>query len=338
MLRLSSIFSSKWFFILLIAFAFLCGLIAGPWQILPHDLIHQLKENIISSTRKPTYKESEAAIREMKQNVIDACRLQSSNTIYSFFVAGHVYGNPDQIENVREGLYHPFVKKFNTINECKSMTFGFLLGDIVRESSNRSFEFAKRDLQLISSKIVKHIVPGNHDVGMGKNNSKRDIFIQNFGKTFKHFEYHNDLFILLDTNIDQWNILNDQLKILENFSKDDKNYNNVFIFTHQPIWYDKKKVSFSRVVPNSWEGYSEGTNFWDELFPIISNIGQKIYLFAGDVGAFPNESEFFYAKHANAHFFATGMGGGERDNFLIISIMNGAVNVALIPLNTSSSF
>ncbi len=338
MLRLSSIFSSKWFFILLIAFAFLCGLIAGPWQILPHDLIHQLKENIISSTRKPTYKESEAAIREMKQNVIDACRLQSSNTIYSFFVAGHVYGNPDQIENVREGLYHPFVKKFNTINECKSMTFGFLLGDIVRESSNRSFEFAKRDLQLISSKIVKHIVPGNHDVGMGKNNSKRDIFIQNFGKTFKHFEYHNDLFILLDTNIDQWNILNDQLKILENFSKDDKNYNNVFIFTHQLIWYDKKKVSFSRVVPNSWEGYSEGTNFWDELFPIISNIGQKIYLFAGDVGAFPNESEFFYAKHANAHFFATGMGGGERDNFLIISIMNGAVNVALIPLNTSSSF
>ena len=119
MLRLSSIFSSKWFFILLIAFAFLCGLIAGPWQILPHDLIHQLKENIISSTRKPTYKESEAAIREMKQNVIDACRLQSSNTIYSFFVAGHVYGNPDQIENVREGLYHPFVKKFNTINKTK---------------------------------------------------------------------------------------------------------------------------------------------------------------------------------------------------------------------------
>ena len=36
-------------------------------------------------------------------------------------------------------------------------------------------------------------------------------------------------------------------------------------------------------------------------------------------------------------FLATGMGGGERDNFLIISIVNGVVNVALVPLNEAPS-
>ena len=35
-------------------------------------------------------------------------------------------------------------------------------------------------------------------------------------------------------------------------------------------------------------------------------------------------------------FFATGMGGGERDNFLITSVIDGQVNVALIPLNDIS--
>ena len=337
MSRRPSIFNNKWFYLLLIAFAFSYGLIVGSWKIPPYNFLHQFKDNIISSEKKPTYIESEVAIREMKQNVVDACKLPLSNETYSFFVAGHTYGNPKQTDDTREGLYHPFIKKFNIINECKSITMGFLLGDVVRESSNKSFEFVKRDLQLIDSKIRKYIVPGNHDVGIGRNNAKRDIFIQNFGKTYKHFEYQNDLFILLDANIDQWNILNDQLKMLENLSKYDKNYSNVFIFTHQTIWHDKKKSSFSRVVPNSWQGYSKGTNFWDEVFPVISDIGKTIYLFAGDVGAFPNESEFFYAKHSNVDFFATGMGGGERDNFLIISIVNGVVNVALVPLNEAPS-
>ena len=216
------------------------------------------------------------------------------------------------------------------------MIYGFLLGDIVRESTHKSFKLVKSDLQLINPKISNYIVPGNHDVGIGKNNDKRVIFIQNFGKTYNNFEHGKDLFILLDANVDNWNILNDQLQLLESLSNNGRKYHNVFIFTHQVIWYNENNSIFSKVEPNSWEGYSDTTNFWNEIFPVISNIGEKIYLFAGDVGAFPNNSEFFYAKHENMQFFATGMGGGERDNFLITSVIDGQVNVALIPLNDIS--
>jgi hypothetical protein len=285
--------------------------------------------------KSPTYYESKERLYKVwdEKDVIESCK-NPNNETYSFIVAGHTYGSPGAKYN---GLYEPLIKKIDLINQCKSMTFGFILGDTVVNASNKEFKMLKRDLQLLSSDMNNYIVPGNHDVGMGHDNAKRDIFIQNFGKTYQHFEYNDDLFILLDTNFDKWNILGDQLELLKSLSKSKKKYNNVFVFTHQVVWYDKNKDrgSFVTIKTNSLEGYPKdsGPNFWGEIFPILSNIGENTYLFAGDVGAWPNNSEFFYDRYSNTDFFATGMGGGERDNFLMISVINGVVKVALVPLN-----
>jgi len=43
-------------------------------------------------------------------------------------------------------------------------------------------------------------------------------------------------------------------------------------------------------------------------------------------------SEFFYDNISGVNFFATGMGGGKRDNFLLLHVESGKVHIELIPL------
>jgi hypothetical protein len=66
---------------------------------------------------------------------------------------------------------------------------------------------------------------------------------------------------------------------------------------------------------------------------LFSGLPNDIYFFSGDIGAFPNGSELFYKKYSNVTFVATGMGGGVRDNFLIVSVIKDAVKISLVPLN-----
>ena len=255
-----------------------------------------------------------------------------NNMGYSFYVAGHTYGMPGVGS---DGLYAPFTKKFYIINQYKPMKFGFLLGDIVKEASNEAWRLVKKDLDSLDSRIKNFIIPGNHDVGFGERNAKRDIFLQQFGKTFSSFEHENDLFIMLDTNIDGWNFSGKQLLFLKTTLANKKDTtNNIFIFFHHVIWGgDDNKAEFAKIQPNSLEGRSNSLNFWDEVFPLFSELDNDVYIFSGDVGAFPNGSEFFYTKYSNVTFTATGMGGGAKDNFLIVLVTEGSVNFFYVPID-----
>ena len=66
---------------------------------------------------------------------------------------------------------------------------------------------------------------------------------------------------------------------------------------------------------------------------MFSDLTNDVYFFAGDIGAFPNGNELFYTKYLNVKFLATGMGGGMRDNFLIVSVINGDVEIFFVPIN-----
>ena len=219
------------------------------------------------------------------------------------------------------------------INEYQSMKFGFLLGDVVNEASNEAWRLVKKDLDALDSRIRNIVVPGNHDVGIGEHNTKRDIFLQQFGKTFFSFKHKKDLFIILDANIDGWNISGEQLKFLKQSLPNEKDaINNIFIFSHQLIWMNNKP-EFKKIKPNSLAGRSKNLNFWDKVFPLFSGLPNDIYFFSGDVGASPSRNGLFYTKYSNVTFAATGMGGGVRDNFLIVSVIKDAVKISFVPLN-----
>ena len=278
----------------------------------------------IAGDEKNVYKQS---VDRLKNNFEKgACGNKDQG--YSFFLAGHVYGTPGVKYN---GIYEPF-KSNSELNDCLFMPLGFLLGDTVNVASDYEFNILKNDIKSIGNKTSIYISPGNHDVGTTTYNAKREIYLKHFGETFKYFKYENDLFILLDANLHNWNIIGDQLQMLKSLNSGENEYDNVFIFSHQVIWIDTENKKFSNLLVNSTAGKAEKLNFWNEVFPVIDDIGENVFVFAGDVGAFDNKSEFFYDNISGVDFFATGMGGGKRDNFLLIHVNRGKVDIELIQI------
>lgn len=246
----------------------------------------------------------------------------------SFFVAGHTYGNPKERGTIK-GLYRPFKDKFEFINTQDKIKFGVLLGDVVWLPEN--WPEAKQDIAKLQ--IPVYIARGNHDGPLAN-------FEQDFGKSYKQFIKQDNLYIILDPNLDHWNISNEQLKFLQNALKNKpKSIKNIFIFSHQLLWWSKEKLSKPR--PNSLDIRAEKTNFWTTIEPLLRNQKLPVFLFAGDVGAFSKERkkrdhiiEYFYHKDDNITFIATGMGGGVRDNFILVDVYNdGSVEFRLIHLN-----
>ena len=227
---------------------------------------------------------------------------------YSFFVAGHVSGNP---ANWHQGFHAPFREKLHLISKDTSLSFGFLLGDMVKNGSASNFEAVDRDIALLEKPV--HIVAGNHDV------SDRQLFDQHYGPSYYMFRQNGDLFIVLDSNLDGWNIQGDQLEFFRSTLKDNPDARNIFIFVHHLLWWSKEN-KFSKIRINSSTGRAEMINFYSDLVPLLHEQKAPSYFFAGDVGAQATGSEFMYFQDEKITYIASGMGGGVRDNFIIINV------------------
>lgn len=256
-----------------------------------------------------------------------------SNTpkkIESFFVAGHVYGNPAaNAEGKVKGFHPPFKEKLPFLKDQEKLTKGYLLGDVVWKPSH----WPEALLEIEDIGIPIEVVRGNHDGALSS-------YEKRFGKSYRKFISNNNLHIILDSNLDKWNISEDQLVFLMNTLRNDtKDIDNIFIFVHHVLWYTPNK--FSKPFPNSDQNRAKETNFWSKIEPLLKNQKLPVYIFAGDVGASSKERrkkdhiiEYYYHSYNNITFVATGMGGGVRDNMVIADVFSdGSVILRLIHLN-----
>jgi hypothetical protein len=242
---------------------------------------------------------------------------------YSFFVAGHTYGSPG-VENV--GVHPPFKAKFDLIRNDKTIELGVFTGDIVIMGTDQNWNEIDADIEQLGMPV--HFAPGNHDT------YDRALYESRYGQPYKSFIHQSDLFIILDPNIDHWNISGDQLIFLQNtLDSNAHKVDNIFVFTHQLLWWETDN-KYGKVAVNSIEGKADTTNFWTEIEPMFNALPNPIFLFAGDVGAFHTGSEFMYDHYNNVSFIASGMGGGVRDNFVIVDVHEDkTVSYRLIALN-----
>ncbi len=242
---------------------------------------------------------------------------------YSFFVAGHVYGNPQIMQS---GLYPPFKEKFDYIKNDSMIKFGVFTGDIVRRGTEE--EWDKIDKDITGLAIPVYFALGNHD------NKNRELFIERYGETYFDFTYKNDLFIILDPNIDGWNIAGDQSEFLkQELSGINTDVMNVFVFFHQLLWWSNDN-RYRNVKPNSFEGRSDSINFWSAVEPLFNNLSCNVVMFAGDVGAAAWSADFMYDRYDNITFIASGMGEGIGDNFVVVDVMtDNTLQYRLISLN-----
>lgn len=242
---------------------------------------------------------------------------------YSFFIAGHTYGKPN-VNNV--GLHPPFKNKFGFINNQEKIELGVFTGDIVIYGNDQEWDEVDKDVALLSPDI--YFAAGNHDV------TNRELFELRYGETYKSFIQNDDLFIILDPNIDNWNISGNQLQFLKNTLQNNaSNVNNIYVFFHQLLWWTPDNI-YKNFTPNSFQGRAETINFWTEVEPLFNELPNKTFMFAGDVGAINNGNDFMYHNYDNITLIASGMGTELRDNFIIIDVAkNKEVSFRLIALN-----
>lgn len=228
-----------------------------------------------------------------------------SETKYSFFVAGHAYGNPNQFQY---GLYPKFKNLIDTLNTYDSIQLGIFAGDIVPRSQQAYWDSLLIDLELFD--FPTHIAAGNHDRG--------ELFESIFKDYYYQFTHKNDLFIILSPT--DWNIEGEQKEFLFNAIREHQSsVTNIFIFCHELIWWSPEN-QFKNIEINYRPHYPGSSNYWEEIHPILDSLDKDVYIFAGDLGATDRVDAYMYFDTSNVHLMATGMGGGKDDNMLIVEV------------------
>ena len=226
---------------------------------------------------------------------------------YSFLVAGHTYGVPGSDDL---GLHPPFKALFPQIN-ANSLSFGVLTGDVVVEGTIARWDGVDADLAQLFFPVFFAV--GNHDM------SNRELFVARYGPTYYSFEYHGDLFIVLDGELDACNVSGDQMAFLQEVLGSSK-ARNVFLFVHKLIWVIEGTPYYVlRAQLNGSRDYDFQGNFWTEVEPLLRGLNAQVYVVAGDIGV-PWAMPLFYEQDGNLHLVASGMGGSEEENFLIFDV------------------
>lgn len=247
---------------------------------------------------------------------------------YSFFVAGHTYGNPNA-SNMR--MHPAFVQQFETIHNYPEIAFGIFTGDLVRNSTPENWDSVEVDLANLQ--VPFFVVPGNHDT------YNRPLFEKKFGdpengfRTYSFFKNEEDLFILLDGNLDRWSITGKQLDFFIKIIKEEApKARNIFVFVHELIWWDESNEFAS--VDLNWPPYTpDTTNYWGEIHPLLTDTNKPVYIIAGDLGASNKASALMFAEKDNITYLASGMGGNKNENFLFVDVSkNGHVEVQVFAL------
>jgi len=253
---------------------------------------------------------------------------QNSDVLYSFFVAGHTYGQP----GIKNGLHPPFKEKFEYIRNRPEIKFGVFTGDIVAANPTAE-DWDKVDIDIKNLGLPVYFAVGNHDM------EDRGLFESRYGDTYYSFSFQNDLFVVLDPNIDGWNISGEQMEFLKETLDENKgNTDNIFVYFHQLLWWKNNSI-YTNYRPNSFEGKADTINFWSEVEPLFKNLQNQVFMFAGDVGAANWAADFMYDKYGNISLIASGMGEGDGDNFVVANVHEDkSMSYDLICLNDTALY
>ncbi len=227
---------------------------------------------------------------------------------YSFFVAGHSYGSPSVNS---KGLHPPLKNKSPYLQSRLEIEFGVLTGDIVDQPSIASWDSVDADINALGLPV--YFAPGNHDM------INRPLYESRYGDSYYHFLHHNDLFIILDPNIDGWNISGAQFSYLDSLlNSTSPLVDNIFVFFHQVLWRDNQH--YAHIVPNSMAGRADSINFWSEVEPLFNILTNQVFMFSGDFYAWDYATDVMYDKYDNISLIGSGMGGGANDNFIVVNV------------------
>lgn len=271
------------------------------------QLYFKINKSYLSYKFSKCYKNYEISNKNKEQNII---------------IAGHTYGHPS---DKNKSTYPKFLS--HLMNENINGEKIILAGDIVKEASLENFTRVKKELEFFFKKI--YVAPGNHDVKL-KFTDKKEYFLKIFSKNFDHFEYKNNLFLILDTTINPGNLSKDQLVFIKKKLQKNVKYQSIFLITHHVIWQDYIGQNVQSAVE---KGFFKNNNFL-EIKNILSDSKNfnKVIFIAGDVSVTNQTTKLFCEKNKNFYYIMTGMGNKNFDNFLKITISDEGELVNIKPV------
>lgn len=257
------------------------------------------------------------------EKTADSGKPESEEILFSFFAAGHTYGDPMQHQY---GLYPPFVMQFDQLNTDDKLALGVFTGDIVAKPTLAYWDSAFIDIDELEMPI--YITPGNHDRGFEF--EKRNL------EYFYAFEKEQCLFISLSPT--NWNIEGEQLAFLDScLTNLPTNCKHVFLFVHELIWWSPEG-EYSEIKINYEPHYPGSTNYWPDIHPKLAKLQIPVSIIAGDVGCRRDVSPFSYHTKDNVTFISSGMGSGTHDNYLRVDInSNYQVKYTVVGFGTENS-
>ncbi len=252
-------------------------------------------------------------------SVIFSCEDAPEKPIYTFAVAGHVYGNS---ETFTSSVYPPFLEVLDSISHAEKIDQLILTGDVVAHPNQENWDTVMAELNRLPIDEWK-IAPGNHDIS-----PYMDQVVQDW--KYASFVEKRSLFLILNTSFPGWSVDSVQGDFIRDALAQTDSIDQVFVFSHQLWWLNDAPIAFQldSIAPNSYAGFEGPTNFWETAFPAFQELNKPVYFFAGDLGCHFSIKASYEDHHENFHFYGSGMGGAIEDNFMMVRIFqDGDVNI-----------
>ncbi len=250
--------------------------------------------------------------------------IRDTTTNYSFIVSGHFHGASTNNSTFPASSILANIDSINSLNSLFLMCLGDLFLD-VNDNYINHYKYSLFD----KLKMPFFNSVGNHDLA-------GNYYENNYGKTFFSFINESELFIVLNTELNDGSIKDEQLKFLS-YTLDsavNKNIKNIFIFSHRPIWSERID-KYSKLFTDNTRTAIGKNNFNEDLKPLLQKVSKNknVYWISGSMGGSAPAS-FFYDKNEdmNVTFMCTAIRDLPRDALLQVKVNNGLVSMKGISL------
>jgi hypothetical protein len=250
--------------------------------------------------------------------------IADSTRNYSFIVSGHFHGASYNLSTFPAASLQANIDTLNALRPSFLMS----LGDLFLEVDETNMQHYQKSL-FDKLQIPLFNAVGNHDL------SNNELYEKVYGKTFFSFTQASELFIVLNTELNDGSIKGEQLTLLKDALQEasSEKIKNIFIFSHRPIWAEALNKYDKLFLDNTRSAFGKN-NFSEELQPLLQQVSKNknVFWISGSLGSAP--ASFFYDKdvETNVTYMQTAIRDLPRDAVLKVDVHQGEISLNGISL------
>jgi hypothetical protein len=250
--------------------------------------------------------------------------LADTSANYSFIVSGHFHGESSNLSTFPAATLLASIDTLNHIRPSFMISLGDMFIDLNETyvSNYRKSLFDKLNMPIFNA-------VGNHDL------SNNNFYEKVFGKTYYSFSAGSELYIFLNTELNDGSIKNEQFEFFKKSLAEARSekIKNIFIFSHRPVWAENNATYEGLFKGNSRTLIGEN-NFEEDIKPLLMDFPKKkqVYWISGSLANGP--VSFFYNMEPDSKilFMQTAIRDLPRDAVLHIDVKEGIVSFKGISL------